>query len=326
MKVGRFIRRLFCACPRRHLCGKILPGLIILILFASASAASEKNDPITIYAPATPTSIPLIIAAENLPGTRVHIFVNHSQAHCLFLRDEISILSTGLSVGVSFYRQQIPVVILNSYVSGLTYLVARKKNISGFDDLKGEKIYLPFPGCPVEETTRYFIEQEKLRWKEDVQIGYTDPDAALRLLQNGRINAAAIPEPFASLAGGVPGIHVSMSYKELWARHTGVGIGYPQIGLFAKRDWAENNSFYIQRLNHELAKAVEWISSFPEAACEKAGPYFQFSEDLLCSAIRGVAFRSLNSDQLKNEIKNYYQTIGNPLDEDFNEFFYTGPQ
>jgi len=326
MKAGRIFHRFICTFLKRHPWGRILPSLIIIILFASDSASSGKQDSIKIYAPATPTSIPLILAAQNLPGTRVHIFVNHSQAHCLFLRNEISILSTGLSVGVSFYRQQVPVVILNSYVSGLTYLVARKKKVSAFKDLKGEKIYLPFPGSPVEETTRYFIEQEKLRWKEDVQIGYADPDTAAQLLQHGRIAAAALPEPFAGLAARVPGIHVSLNYMALWARHTGVGTGYPQIGLFAKRDWAENNSFYIQRLNHELTKAVEWISSFPEAACEKARPYFQFSEDILCSAIRNVAFRSLNSDQLKNEIKNYYQTIGNPLDEGFNEFFYTGPQ
>lgn len=326
MKFVQFMRSMLYAIFCKHLFGRILTGLSIFMLFASALAASAEDARITIYAPATPASIPLIFAAERLPDTRVHIFFNHSQANCLFLRDEISILSTGLSVGVSFYRQQMPVVILNSYVTGLTYLVSRKSNISNFSDLKGEKIYLPFPGCPVEETTRYFIENENLRWKEDVLIGYADPDAAVRLLRNGRIFAAALPEPFATLARSDPDLHVSMNYKELWARHAGIDNGYPQVAIFAKREWAEKHPLYIQKLNQELTKAVEWIASFPAEACEKAKPYFQFSESVLCPAIKGVSFRSLNSEQLQKEIKNYYHIIGNPLDESFEGFFYTGPQ
>ena len=140
---------------RRLFWKKIIVVMGILWCLSARIDAGESL-PVMIYAPAGPTSIPLILAAESLPGVKVKIFTNHSKAHALFLKGKVQILCTGLSVGVGFYRQGVPVQIINSHVSGLAWLVTNIK-VTHFKDLRGMTIYLPFPGSPLEELTRFFM-------------------------------------------------------------------------------------------------------------------------------------------------------------------------
>ena len=94
---------------------------------------------IAIYAPATTSSAPVILAAQQLAthaGTNetadLTIFTNHSQANTLFLRGDVDILVTGLSVGVEFFRNGAPVQAINCNVSGLTYLVTYGRQVNSF--------------------------------------------------------------------------------------------------------------------------------------------------------------------------------------------------
>ena len=129
--------------------------MLVVVGFTVFPGDTFATDQIQIYTPPTPSSIPLILAARNLENTKVTIFANHSQAHTLFLRDDVPILVTGLSVGIDFFRQGIPVQIVNSYISGLTYLVTRGKPVQTFRELQGQELYLPFEGSPIEEITKF---------------------------------------------------------------------------------------------------------------------------------------------------------------------------
>ena len=169
--------------------------LVGIVLFFSSGVRAGEGVPVKIYAPASPTSIPLILAAETLPGVEITIFTNHSQAHALFLKGEVQLLCTGLAVGVGFFRQGVPVRIISSHVAGLTWLVSDKA-VSRLGDLKGDSLYLPFPGAPVEEVTRFLARAEGLIWKQDIAIHYMAFPGAAMLLQQGRIRSAVLPEPF----------------------------------------------------------------------------------------------------------------------------------
>jgi len=274
-----------------------------------------------IYAPSTPTSLPLIIASLKLPDTEVVLFTNHSQANALFLKGDIQILSTGLSVGMNFFENKVPVIVINSYISGLTYLVTYGSVYKNFSELKGSEIYLPFQNSPIEEITRFFILSEGLKW-EDFKSVYLQFQSSAELLKNGKAKAVPLAEPFVSILEKNENIKISFSYYDRWVEITGNKKGYPQTGSFIKKEWAEKNSAYIKKLNNEIKKAVIEINKNPEKAASGLSGKLNITEEILMNATKRTVFYMLYSDELKNEIENYYKTIGNPLNENYKKFFY----
>jgi len=303
----------------------ILFWLIFLNFYIPVQAGEAPL--VLIYAPPTPASIPLILAAETLPTVQVKIFTNHSQAHALFLKGEVEILCTGLAVGVNFFRRGIPVQIINSHVSGLTWLVT-DPGIKKFRDLKGTTLYLPFAGSPIEEVTQFFARAEGLIWNRDITIKYSPVPGATALLGQGRIRAAALPEPFVSLVLKQTGqgqrpvkLHLAADYKALWQKHTGNLYGYPQVGTFVHPVFARSHALLIHALNVALARAISSISRNPDQAATTAGLYMDFPHDVLLSSLGRTKFHLWHGEDLKQVIYHYYQTIGTPLDDTFNAFF-----
>ena len=112
-----------------------------------------------------------------------------------FLRGDVDILVTGLSVGVDLFKNGAPIQVIDSYVAGLTYLVTRGKKVDGFADLKGQEIYIPFEGSPIEEITQFFVEQEGLTWKKDLKPVYSPFASSVELLKQGKAAAVAVRSP-----------------------------------------------------------------------------------------------------------------------------------
>ncbi len=279
--------------------------------------------PVVIYAPAGPAAIPFILASESLPGVNVKIFTNHSQAHALFLKGEVPILCTGLCVGVGFFRQGVPVKIINSHVSGLTWLVTNTP-VSQWKELRGKTLYLPFPGSPVEAVTRFFIQSSGLTWKKDVDIKYTGFPGATAMLLHHRIQAAALPEPFVSLVlsanGPASAFHI-LSYTSQWERFTGNPYGYPQVGTFVHLDFADTHAPLIKKLNEALGRAIQLIKEEPGPAVETAMAYMDFSVEILRCALDRTDFCLWENAALHRVIHQYYQFIGDPLNENSDAFF-----
>ncbi len=284
---------------------------------------------ITLYAPATTSSVPVILAAQQLSGHAgteeaidLTIFSNHSQANTLFLRGDVDILVTGLSVGLGFFRNGAPVQVINCNVSGLTYLVTYGRQVDSFAQLKGEPLYVPFEGSPIEETSRFFAEQEGLIWKQDIVPVYASPDSAFALLKQGKAAAAALPEPYVSLAEQEPQVHVSVSYRARWDALTGSSQGYPQVCAFARKDWIDAHPPAVARFNEELAKAILAVRRDPAAAAQQTEDALGFTQETLLSALRRTDFDLRDSDEMAQEIRRYYRIVGKPLDTSYDPFFY----
>ncbi len=275
-----------------------------------------------IYAPATPASIPVLLAARHIEGAEVTIFANHAQANAQFLRGEVDILVTGLSVGVELFNNGAPVQVIDSYVAGMTYLVTRGQPIADLADLRGRSIYLPFEGSPIEEVTRFFVEQAGLRWQTDVRPIYAPFTSSVELLKQGRADVVALPEPFVSLIEGLPDLHVSLGYRELWDTLTGASSGYPQVTPFVTREWAAANADLVDRFNAEIAAALDVLHADPAGAVAQTHEALGLPAPALAAALNRTDFAYLDGADLAKAIRDYYQAIGKPLDSAFDAFFY----
>lgn len=315
----------------RHPGRASVPGVLILAVVvgvlsgcvmppaATPSAAAPR---VSIYAPSTTSSIPVILAAAADESADLTIFSNHSQANTLFLRGDIDILVTGLSVGVGFVRNGAPVQAINCNVSGVTYLVTYGRQVDSFAELKGESVYVPFESSPIEEVTRYFAEQEGLVWKQDIQPVYAASDSALTLLTEGKATAVALPEPLVSLAEKQPNVYVSLSYRGQWDALTGSDRGYPQVCAFVRQDWAAGHGDTIARFNAALADAIRAVERDPAAAATRAEDALGFKREILLSALGRTDFDLVAGAEMAQEVRRYYEIVGKPLDAAYDSFFY----
>lgn len=295
----------------------------------TAQTAAPVGPPkVVIYAPATPSSIPVILAARHMENAEVIIFTNHAQANAEFLRGDVDILVTGLSVGVDLFKNGAPVQVIDSYVAGLTYLVTYGKKVESFADLKGQDIYIPFEGSPIEEVTQFFVEKEGLTWKTDIKPVYSPFASSVELLKQGNATAVALPEPFVSLVENQPGMVIALNYREQWDRATGSSNGYPQVTPFVMRDWAAAHPDVIARFNEEIAAALNTIAQDPAAAVAQTQAQLGLPAKVLLASLGRTDFAFVSSDVLAEEIQGYYRTIGKPLDETSNafHFVYRSPQ
>jgi ABC-type nitrate/sulfonate/bicarbonate transport system substrate-binding protein len=200
----------------------------------TATAEATAADEITIFAPSSTSSIPLILAVKALPNTKLVLFTNHPQASAQFIKDENTVLVTGLSVGVDMFRNLVPIQVFNASVSGLSYLVGCNIEIKDFSDLKGKEVYLPFEGSPLEETTAFFVSKAGLEWKKDVTPIYAPFDTSTALIKQGKDVLVALGEPSVSAMAGQACFKLGPSYFEEWNKITGGQHGYPQVAALAK--------------------------------------------------------------------------------------------
>ncbi len=276
---------------------------------------------ITIFAPSSTSSIPLILAVKTLPNTKLVLFTNHAQASAQFIKDENTVLVTGLSVGVDMFRNQVPIQVFNSSVSGLSYIVGCNIEVKDFSELKGKEVYIPFEGSPLEETTAYFVSKAGLEWKKDVTPIYAPFDTSTALIKQGQDVLVALGEPSVSALSGQPCFKLGPSYFEEWNKITGSKQGYPQVAAFAKKSFLKSNANWVKSFNAELEKALSIVSNDPVAAVAEVKDQFQLPAPVLTNGLERTEFYFESGENLKQAVQDYYQTIEKPLDESFETFF-----
>jgi len=284
----------------------------------------EETKKMIIYAPASTSSIPVIIAASKMQNVELQLYTNQSQANTLFLRGEVSVLVTGLSVGLDLYKNDAPVQVINSFVSGLSYLVTYGKPVSSFAELKGQQIYIPFEGSPIEEATAYLTAMEGLTWKTDITPVYSPFDSSIELLKQGTATAVVLPEPNVTLVEGQPNIYISLSYFDEWNKFSGNSDGYPQVASFVAPDWAAAHPQRIEEFNQALADAIASVQQDPAAAVESVKDNYMLPAAKLLASLNRTHYMLTTGIVMQTAIENYYQMIGKPLDENNkNPFFFS---
>ncbi len=298
--------------------------LVYFLIGLCLSMGSKANT--LILVPASPGSLPLLAADSLLPETQVSVFINHSQAHARFIHQADVLILTGLSVGKRLYEQGVPIRILASLVSGLTWWVGVDITIQRIQQLKNQTIYVPFSDSPIEEVARFLIEKQGLVYGKDVKVKYSPLPATAELLKQKKALIAALPEPFISQLADIPYLYIGNSFDSLWNKATGATQGYPQLCLFALSRWTETHpdeiaallnmaNQQIQSIQHDTLAGLRMLQSnkFPI-------PFPHASEIL-----GRVQFQLLTGQALKTHIETYYQTLGIPLEKAFQDFFYIHP-
>ncbi len=308
-------------------CGAVTPIANSESEFGTLSAATEEKavapEKVVIYAPASTSSVPVILAAAKMQNVELVLYTNQAQANTVFLRGDAQILVTGLSVGLDLHKNQAPITLVNTYVTGLSYLVTSGITVTTWADLIGQQVYVPFEGSPIEEVAAYLVRQEGLAWKKDIAPVYSPFDASIALLKEGKAAAVILPEPMVSLLEGQPGISVSLDLYDEWNRNNPAAQGYPQVGSFANSQWAADHHDIVDQFSIYLSGSIEQVQGDPESAVDAVIEHFKIPAPIMVSALGRTRYQLLTGEAMKNSVQMYYQVIGKELDETTEGFFYS---
>jgi NitT/TauT family transport system substrate-binding protein len=193
--------------------------------------------------------------------------------------------------------------IIAGAASGGAQLVV-KPGIKTAADLKGKTLASPQLGGTQDVALRAWLGKQGYKTTPDgggdVAINPTENAQTLKLFQDGKLDGAWVPEPWASRLVLQAGAKVLVDEKDLW---DGTGTGkpgeFPTTILIVNKRFAAEHPETVEALLKGHVAAVQWLNDTP--AAEKAS--------VINAALKQDAGKSLSPDVIDRSLQNIVFTV-----------------
>ena len=193
-------------------------------------------------------------------------------------------------------------VIAGAAAGGAQFVV--KPGITFAADLRGKTLATPQLGGTQDVALRAWLAKQGYKTNVDgsgdVAINPTDNAQTLKLFQDGKLDGAWLPEPWASRLVLQAGAKVLVDEKDLWdGSATGKPGEFPTTVLIVNQKFAADHPDTVRALLAGHAKSVAWLNAAP--ADEKAA--------LINEALQESAGAALPADVLNRSLANITFTL-----------------
>ncbi|MFE4545343.1 ABC transporter substrate-binding protein [Arthrobacter sp. NPDC056727] len=207
--------------------------------------------------------------------------------------------------------------IIAGAASGGAQLVV-KPEIKTAADLKGKTLASPQLGGTQDVALRAWLGKQGYKTNTDgsgdVAINPTENAQTLKLFQNGKLDGAWLPEPWASRLVLQAGAKVLVDEKDLWdGSLTGKPGEFPTTILIVNKKFAAEHPQTVEALLKGHVEAVKWLNDTP--ATEKATE--------VNAALKEAAGKALSQDVIDRSLKNIVFTV-DPLAGAFKKLLQDG--
>ena len=179
-----------------------------------------------------------------------------------------------------------------------------KPEISAAADLKGKTLSTPQLGGTQDVALRAWLAGQGYKTNADgsgdVAINPTENAQTLKLFQDGKLDGAWLPEPWASRLVLQAGAKVLVDEKDLWdGLLTGKPGEFPTTILIVNKKFAAEHPETVKALLKGHAQSVAWLNDTP--AAEKAS--------VLNAALKEYGSAELPQDVIDRSLKNIVFTV-----------------
>lgn len=183
-----------------------------------------------------------------------------------------------VQAAANLYNRGMGLRLVNVMTNGLLYILAAEGTVAGLSGLDGKRLAVPFVNDTPAFILRALIAHHGIT-PELMPLG--TPVEAAQMLLAGRIDAALLSEPAATMVGlrarqaGQSMARV-VDIQAEWGALTGLGPVVPQAGLAVTRAFAQAHSDLVAPLHAALVAATARVLADPgAAAAAAAGPLDQ---------------------------------------------------
>lgn len=324
--------------------GALLMAIIMLIIGVSVYAAQpEKLDTIVLSSPFSPLAMPMAYIVENnlladvAENVELVIWHNPEQLGAIMIKGQADFVSVPTNVASRFYNKGIPLKFLKVSIWGVFHIVSTDPSVKSLQDLKGQKIYIPFRGDQPDLLFRYIAQAQGLNPDEDFQLRYVRSplDIIIRLVA-GKAHHAMMIEPAATVAimkGQKAGVTLSrvIDIQQEWGAVTGGDPRLPNAGVVALPGILEHPEV-VEAFLQAYARAVKWSVENPKEAAELAAKHVEGVNALAFEkSLNYTIFESIKARDVRDEIEGMLArflafdpaSIGGKLPSD--AFYYNNP-
>ncbi|MDQ0619974.1 ABC transporter substrate-binding protein [Arthrobacter globiformis] len=195
------------------------------------------------------------------------------------------------------------VSVIAGAASGGAQLVV-KPEIKTAADLKGKTLASPQLGGTQDVALRAWLGKQGYKTTPDgdgdVAINPTENAQTLKLFQDGKLDGAWVPEPWASRLVLQAGAKVLVDEKDLWdGSLTGKPGEFPTTILIVNRKFAAEHPQTVKALLRGHVEAVKWLHDTPSA--EKSA--------VVNAALKQDAGKALAQNVIDRSLKNIVFTV-----------------
>jgi NitT/TauT family transport system substrate-binding protein len=179
-----------------------------------------------------------------------------------------------------------------------------KPEINSAADLKGKTLASPQLGGTQDVALRAWLTAQGYKTNVDgsgdVAINPTENAQTLKLFQDGKLDGAWLPEPWASRLVLTAGAKVLVDEKDLWdGSLSGKPGEFPTTILIVNQKFAADHPDTVKALLKGHVKSVEWLNN--ASATEKA--------TVINAALKEAAGAELKADVIDRSLKNIVFTV-----------------
>jgi NitT/TauT family transport system substrate-binding protein len=155
-------------------------------------------------------------------------------------------------------------VLSGASVGGASLVVQHDAPIQRLEDLRGRRLAVPQLGGTQDVSARTFLAEKGLRSRDkggDVAILPIKPADIYALFRKREIDAAWVPEPWASRLIVEAGGRLLIDERDLWQ-----GGKFATTVLVARKEFIDNHPKQVTAIVRAHLKAVAWIEQSPQEA------------------------------------------------------------
>lgn len=293
--------------------------LIITLVFGLSACskktpAVELNRNITLINPTGPIIIPAIALAKGqistTPPTEVRYWKSNDEVVAALANQTADFVVLPITTAANLYAQQKNLVLLGVHEWKIFYMLAADEApFTGWQSLKGKSIYTPpGRGNTVDVLLRIAIANAGLKPDEDVKILYTAPQEIVALYQAGKVEYAALPEPFITAGLKAQG-RIVVDFQTYWHELTNEPERLPVAGLFVTSSFLQSYPNITEAFTADFSKSVQWCTDNPDLAINLAEGDLNIPAPIIAAAMERIDFHYVPIQECQAEVQNYLRLM-----------------
>lgn len=313
----------------------LLLSLLFFTAITGCSSPAKENPPqitdlpsiseVNLINPMGPAVIPVAgITSQNIQGDiaiRVQYWKTIDEAIGLLSGSQADFAVLPITNGVNMAASGIDLVLLGVHEWKVFYLIAANDiEFSGWDSLKGKTLYTPEgKGQTADVMTRYALAKEGIAPDTDVTFSYAPAQEIAALFKEGKIEFAALPEPYVTLALAANNGKVVLDYQEYWSEISGAKQGIPIAGLFVTREFLNNHPAETQAVAQIVSDSTKWANENTAEAIDASAEILPIPALVMQAALQRIKFEYIPAADVKQEVIDFLTTMQSVYPEGIKE-------
>ncbi len=306
------------ALTRRALLATAGAGGVLLATPAILRAAPAAR--LALYGPPAGPTVTLAHAVASgafagmAPDVSLTVWRSPDELRAGLTSGAIDLSVVPAQAAANLYNRGMGLRLVNVMTNGLLYVVAREGAIGSLADLAGKSLAVPFPNDTPDFVMRALLTKARLLDSVALSAPATPMEAAQMLLA-GRIDAAVLSEPVATVAlmrakqaGAVMVRAIDLQAE--WGIVTGLGPVVPQAGLAVTQAFSAAHADLIAPLQAALVAATAEVLADPATAAGHASGPLEQPEPMLAASIPHANLTATPASQARPQLEAMFALMG----------------